>query len=400
MKRLAALRDRLSKAEVSLTAAVLAAALALLARFMVAFYGLGSNDIITWAGFARSIRTSSLGALYDSVPLFNHPPLMGLMASLADAISSRFHVRFDLVFKTPVILVEWVGAIFVYRSWRTRGSRSATVAFLLFALNPTSLLISGYHGNTDAMCAVFSLMAAFFIDAGQPLAAGLALAAAINVKLIAVLLIPVLLSFTRSWKGVGRFSGALAIGALPFLPFVFGHWPGFRAHVLSYNSTPGYWGVTQLLVALRETASWQATGERLVTAYMAAGKTLVLAVSVIMATLNLWKPGRWSARDLAAIVYCLFLVVTPGFGIQYLVYPCVLLFAVNLRQAVAYGSVAGLYAAVTYLCLWTGTWPAFSDFRQVYPPVSQGLAYITWAVIAQMSVSLLNVRLRRARLPW
>ncbi|MBC8132047.1 MAG: hypothetical protein H7X95_03625 [Deltaproteobacteria bacterium] len=377
-------RNRLSWATVAIGVGVLG----LLARFALAKRTLGSNDITTWAGFARAIRTTSLGNVYDTVAGFNHPPLMGWFAAVADAASVRFQMRFDLAFKAPMILAACVGAALIYRYWRGRRASYAPLAFVLFCWNPMSFLVSGYHGNTDSLCAMLSLLAALLMDCGLPFWGGLALAASINVKLIAVLLIPVLLSCTRSWKQALHFGAAVSLGALPFLPFVLFHWDGFRAHVLSYNSYPGFWGLTQLLVDLRASPRFSAIGTDLLDSYMKLGKTFVLLAPVVLAGMNVWAKRRWGARQLSALIYCVFLLVTPGFGVQYLVYPVLLLFAVNLRHAVTYSWSAGLYAAVVYFALWTGTPPAFSDFNQPYPIVANGFGYIAWALLLHATVSL------------
>jgi uncharacterized membrane protein YidH (DUF202 family) len=366
--------------------------LGLLARVVLAIRSIGSNDIMTWAVFGYSIRTSGIGYVYDTIPLFNHPPLMGWMAALAHEISTGLHLRFDILFKLPAIAAECVGGLLIYRTWRSqKGPAYAALVFCLFCWNPVSMFVSAYHGNTDCLCAMLILLSALLVDRGRPFLGGLALAGSINVKLIGLVMIPVLLSSVRGWRNAGRFLGALSLGVIPFLPFVLFHWATFRSHVIGYRPISNYWGITQFLTGLQQTPRWASVGPRLVSNYTNLGVRLILVAPILLALAN-WnwttRQRRWSARQMAAIVYSLFLVLTPGFGIQYTVYPVLVLFAASPARAVAYALAGGAYVVLVYFFLWTGTFPAFSDFNAAYPIAPQGLGYIAWATLAHAAIHL------------
>lgn len=371
-----------------------AGVLGLVMRFVVAWRVLGSNDITTWSSFGSAINSTSLGQVYDTIPGFNHPPLMGYMAALAEALGRRLHVGFERFFKTPIILAEWAGALLIYRCWRVRGARTAALAFLLFCWNPTSFLVSAYHGNTDALCVTLSVLAAVLMDGGRPFWAGIALGASINVKLIPVLLIPVLLSRVATRRGALHFVAGLLPGVLPFLPFLLKHWDGFKAHVLSYVAVPGYWGFPELFAGVRDTPFLSAIGTTLFTDYVSWGKFLVLAMPIALGVGALWARRRWSAQSMIAMAFCWFLVVTPGFGVQYAVYPVLPLFAVHLRYAFWYALLAGVYILMTYLGLRREGEIIFSDFNQGYPVISQYLASVAWVCVVTIAFRLTWPRLR------
>lgn len=374
--------------------AIGAGVLGLFLRFVVAWNVLGSNDITTWATFGSTINATSLGHVYDTIPGFNHPPLMGWMAALAEALSRRFHVGFERLFKAPVIAAECIGALLIYKAWRARGKREAALAFLLFCWNPTSFLISAYHGNTDALCAMLALLSALLLDRGRSLWAGLALAGSINVKLIPILLIPVLLSRVRAWRDLVLFGAGLSVGVVPFLPFLLNHWPGVNAHVLHYVAVPGYWGFPELFGAVRDTPHLTAAGLALLNGYLRWGKVLVLGMPVALGAWALWSHRRWNPQLMVALVFCWFLVITPGFGVQYAIYPVLPLFAVHLRYAFSFSLLAGIYVFTTYLAFRIDGAPAFSDFNQNYPPISQYLAAVAWVCVATIAVKLTWPRLR------
>jgi hypothetical protein len=371
--------------------------LGLVLRFVLAWHVLGSNDITTWLSFGSAINSTSLGHVYDTVPGFNHPPLMGYMAALAEALGRRLHVGFERLFKTPIILAEWAGALLIYRSWRIRGTRTAALAFLLFCWNPTSFLVSAYHGNTDVLCVTWALLAASLLDGpdgGRPFWAGASLAASINVKLIPVLLIPVLLSRVANRRGALHFVAGLSLGVVPFLPFLVKHWQGFKAHVLNYVAMPGFWGFPELFGGMRSTPFLSAVGTTLFVGYVRWGRFLVLAMPIVLAVGAVWARRRWSAQSMVALVFCWFLVVTPGFGVQYAVYPVLPLFAVHLRYAFSYALLAGIYVLMTYLGLRREGELVFSDFNQAYPVISQYLASVAWVGVVTIAVKLTWPRLR------
>jgi len=366
--------------------------LGLLGRVALAVRSIGSNDIMTWAVFGYSIRTKGLGHVYDTIPLFNHPPLMGWMAALANQISTGLHLRFDILFKLPAIAADGVGGLLVYRTWRSqKGPAYAALVFCLFCWNPVSMFVSAYHGNTDCLCAMLILLSALLVDRGRAFLGGLALAGSINVKLIGLLMIPVLLSSVRTWRDVQRLLAGLALGVIPFLPFILFHWATFSSHVIGYRPMPNYWGITLFLTGLQQTARWASVGPWLASDYTKLGVRLILAAPVVLGLFN-WnwttRQRRWSARQMAAIVYALFLVLTPGFGIQYTVYPVLVLFAASPARAAAYALAGGAYVVLVYFSLWTGTFPAFSDFNAAYPIAPQGLGYIAWASLAHAAIQL------------
>ena len=124
--------------------------------------------------------------------------------------------------------------------------------------------------------AALSLLAAFLIDRRRAFAGGLALAAAINVKLIPVLLIPVFLASLATRREAIRFIGALLLGALPFAPFIAFHWAGFRPHVLAYKSYAGPWGITSLLDFLGQSKNFAELSRSLSQFWIKRGSTAVL----------------------------------------------------------------------------------------------------------------------------
>jgi Glycosyltransferase family 87 len=373
---------------------ILLGGLGLCARVVIAVATLGSNDMLTWKEFADQVERHGLGHVYDKNEHFNHPPLMGLLAGKLYALAGWTGLRFEVLFKLPLIAGDAAAAFILYRVWKHKDARYAGLAFAVFCWNPVSLLITSYHGNTDSLCAGLSLLAAVLVDRRLPFWGGLALGASINVKLIPVLLIVVLFSCVRSRQQAGRLLLGLSLGALPFVPIAVWHWDGFYAHVLGWRSYSGEWGITGLFKEIGASAHFSKVIERLNGFWVERGAVFVLAFPAVLAAINLWRERRWSARELGACAYAGFVVLAPGWGIQYLVYPVPLLFAANLGRATAYTLIGGAYAFVVYLSLWTGTQPFYSDFYRGQPLGGRLVGFLAWMVCAQTLLELVRARRR------
>jgi Glycosyltransferase family 87 len=373
--------------------------ISVLARVLIISKSIGSNDMKAWLSFATSIDRTSLGEVYDRVARFNHPPLMGFFASWAYSASVFSGLPFEWLFKAPMVLADLASACILYRSWRGRGAARAALVFAAFCCNPLSMLISAYHGNTDSLCASFVLLAAVLMDLRLVFWSGLALASAINVKLIPVLMIVPLWSAVRDRRQALAFGAALALGVVPFLPYLIWHWSGFYEHALAYRSDPRVWGITYLSDRL-EAAKHIGNAARAVTGFWTKYGTLaVCGWPLLLAALRRWRGPDFSARELAACTMLGFLAFTPGWGIQYLVYPAALLFSISLERGVWFSTVAGVSAFVMYATLWTGKLPYFSEFRN---PQASGrlIACLTWMLGVRLLFDLVRAEKRLPVLVW
>jgi Glycosyltransferase family 87 len=368
----------------------------LAARVVVVMFSIGSNDMTTWREFAEQITRTSVGQLYDEREYFNHPPLMGFLASGLCTLSQWSGIRFEYLFKAPMLLADVASGALLYHGYKPRGEVRAALVFALFCCNPVSILITAYHGNTDSLCASLALLAAVLMDARRAFWSGLALAAAINVKLIPVLLIVPLASCVRDRKGALTFLAGLSVGVIPFVPYLLGHWHGFYEHVLAYRSNARNWGITYSLFKLGSQVDGIGKACRTIARFwIAHGHWAVLAWPVVLAVVKRFRRPGWSARELAQFTLLGFLVLTPGWGVQYLVYPVALVFAVSVEQAVLYSLVNGLFAFLLYAALWSGEVPLYSNFFVGLPPQPLLFGVVVWLVVARMLYDLMRPELQQ-----
>lgn len=339
-------------------------------RVWIAAHSKGTNDIDVWLRFAKLTQQHGVLAVYGLDSWFNHPPLMGLYAEQMLELSRSLGLDFSFVFKVIPMLASAATVWLVYRL-----GRLPALWLLLFAINPIDVLISAYHGNTDAIGVMFCVVSVLCADRGRPWLSGLALGAALNVKLIpAILIAPLALSL--SGGQLWRFGIGLTVWALPFLPVYMHAWEGFQKNALFYNSFFAPWGVG--LVRDMLTGRLAALAQPFGAFAVAVGKPLILLTSALIGVVQ-WRFRPWTRAELCAIATCTFLAVTPGFGVQYLLWPSAFVAVVSgYRRAYALLYIGGTFIFLVYYGYWTGNLPAFSNFDRGYDLRTIVVGFWTW----------------------
>ena len=353
-------------------------------RVALALFSFGSNDIRTWNIFALLIDQVGVScSLYEHVRQFNHPPLMGYLASGTLRISQAFGIPFALAFKLPMICADVLATFLLWKIWKRRcGLPFAGLAVAAFGGSMVSILVSSFHGNTDSLSAFLCLLCAYFIESRLPFAGGLALAGAINVKLLPIVLIPAFVLSYRSWSELMKFIAGSAVGLLPFLPFLIGCRESFYQNAIRYTSNVDQWGIMLFLLQGGRNPAFRGISLRIADFYIPNGRFIIMGLIVL---LSLWArvKSRWNCYELGAMCFSIFLIFTPGFGVQYLVYVCPLLFAVSLGWAILYSTLAGIFLASVYYAFWTGTLPFYSEFISAFPMPTPLFGLLAWMLLVQ-----------------
>jgi hypothetical protein len=322
-----------------------AALVAFVVKILIALNTFGSNDVAAFYIFARSLHDHGLEWTYrngvpwgSNLPVFNHPPLTAYYLELIGNLSNNelcraYGLTFPFLLRFPGILADVVVVWILLRmSATTAALRVPAWALALFALSPVSLMVSGFHGNTDPVMVMFLVMAAYMALRPRPVLCGFFFALSCQIKIVPLLLFPILFFFWLSRKGALRFllSWAVLTASMWSQPLLI--FPGlFARNVLSYGSYWGCWGITYLL-RLTRYSDFNVIGfVKLPPA--ATIVAIVLKVAIVVSVVAVaWRRRQLNAAAMiSSITYAwlFFFALSPGFCAYYLLWlaPFVLLFS-------------------------------------------------------------------------
>jgi hypothetical protein len=164
-----------------------------------------------------------------------------------------------------------------------------------------------------------------------------------------------------------RVTAGLVVGVVPFIRPALRAGPEMYRNMLLYNSNADNWGLPLLLRSLGCIPSIGEFVAPITGAYLVAGRYVILAAVIVVALLSKFRSRRTMAEQ-TAVAAALFLLLTPGFGVQYVVFVAPLLCLVDLRAALHWGCVSGLFIGLVYwsfrtpgvhlACLQTADYPA------------------------------------------
>jgi hypothetical protein len=216
----------------------------------------------------------------------------------------------------------------------------------------------------------------------RSIAAGLSLALAINVKLIPIVLVPILVSHLSTMRERLQFLAVLAMGCSPIIVASVLIGQPFITNVLLYRPIIVKWGLHFFL--------WR--WEHLASLYGRVGGSFIVASVVLLATLQFFR-RVFTVAELATISVCLFLILAPGFGIQYLIYPAPLLVLVAPRWAAGFNVLAGAMAFSCYWSFLVPSWPLSTIHHRDLPVMTTRLGALTWLLLCLfVAKSLMTMR--------
>jgi len=364
-------------------------------RLVLALVSRGTNDIVSWEDFANHIAEHGLLWMYANVPLWNHPPLMGYMVEGLRALAPALGWAFPPTFKLVPIAADGLSALLIFRVWlaHTGDYRAARRALLWFTLSLNAVLVSGYHGNTDPLVGALVLAACMAVERRHSFAGGALLAAAVNVKLIPLLLAPLLVA-RLSASEISRFAAGLALGVLPFLPVLWLAGDGFVRNAVAYRSNFDNWGVPLFIRATEYVGGASVVGPW-AEAYVRVGPILVIA-GVLAVAGYARLAQRFSTYEHAALGLAIFLILAPGFGVQYTAILGPVLLAVSQRWGGAWAVTSGLFLLVVYVTFSTGEFPLYSYFDSPLRPHAAAVGFFAWTLLVAFTWTTVQQRGRPA----
>lgn len=367
---------------------VVAAAL-LLRLTVVLFSAREVADVLRYRKLADHVLDVSWNP-YQAPRLYPYPPVWVWAEAGAGWLARHSGLSFPILIKLPVVAAD---LLIVLLLGRRVGERAAW----LYALHPVSLLITGFHGQFDALAALAILLALFAFEDGLRDRSALALALAIGLKSFPVLLLPLFWLLDRA--GIKTKVRYALLATLPvtlgLLPYALHDWPAVKRELLGYGGIADFgW------IGLLRGVQWLATG------VLARSEATHWALSISVAKLLfpaayavflilLWRGRlRLTLAEASLGVTLIFLVGYGALSAQYLLWVVPLGLLKPDRVQAFYAAAATLALTGFYLFLAPGV---------LLPPeqtlVTRDLAGILWvsgvAVVLATSVAWLGLLLRR-----
>jgi hypothetical protein len=242
-------------------------------------------------------------------------------------------------------------------------------------------MVSAVHGQVEPVPLALGLGALLLARRGASARSGLLAGLAIATKTWPVLLAIGVLRDTppRRWWRAALPLAAVLLGLLASVRlFLHGSVQAMVHALASYRSFTGLWGWTGML-RFFHLAGVGYSGSN-IDRYQRIGTVLmVLALAVVIALFR-----RTDGIVLTAAVLLTFLVVTAGFGPQYLLWPAPFVLLLRRPSGVVFVLAASAYAAFDYLIAIPDTQhrELFEQMQQWFslPVIASALVAIPWAL--------------------
>jgi hypothetical protein len=375
------------------------AVLATVFKLIVAANTFGTNDVHSWISFSEGVRQFGPVGMYghDYFTLYNHPPLSGRMLVAINWLVDRDVASFIFLVKVPAVLADLVMAWLVFELVRLRRPVvEAAVAGVLVVCSPALAVISGFHGNTDPLFLMFAVLSVYLLVVKRwATAAGVAFALSLSIKIIPVVLVPLLLVLLLRLglrKVLAFAAGGAVVFALLWIPVMLSKWTEFSRDVLGYNGIwAREWGLNQFAV-------WADVPSDVTDWLIGPGRFVVLALCSLLPAYIAWRrPVEFSPAALG-LALAMFLLLSPAFGMQYLVWPLAALYFVNFWTATLYNAAASTFILFVYSD-WNSAppWDWWEGKATLFRSLDTTLMVITWSVLALAVVAgLFLVRRNRS----
>lgn len=286
--------------------------------------------------------------------LYPYPPVWVWFEAAAEWGARRDLGSFPVLVKLPVVaadlLIVWL---------LLRGAPRPRRAAWVYALHPVAVLVTGVHGQFEALCLAPLLFALDAHDRGHLDASALALGLAIAVKSFPVLVLPLALlspGVPARWGARLRYAAlCLAPMTLLLIPYALHDLGALRRELFGYGGVADFgW------IALYRGWHWLATGELWASTprhwplAIPFAKAVFLAAYVALLAATWRGAVRLGLRELALVTFLAFQVLYGALSVQYLLWVVALAAWRPDRWMLAHGALATLAATAFYAFLAPG----------------------------------------------
>jgi 4-amino-4-deoxy-L-arabinose transferase-like glycosyltransferase len=299
-------------------------------------------------------------------------------------------VPFRFLIRVPATLADVVTSVLVFELVRRRRPlREAVVAGLVVASSPALVIISGYHGNTDPVFVMFALTSLYLLVTERSgVLAGLAFAAAISIKIVPIVVLPVLLlvaARSSRRRFVAFVAGSAALIVVSWGPVIVHRWTPFERNVLSYKGLNlPQWGILEFARIAGFSNHWQAILRN-------QGRFPLLLLSAGAPLLLVWRRPTAAVPAFGLSLVAVLLLSTST-AARYMVWAVAPVFLIDVWAGVVYNVAASVFLIVIYEGWNAGAWPWDWGRAQSQPwtPGEVFIGAIVW--LALLAVAILALR--------
>jgi hypothetical protein len=182
----------------------------------------------------------------------------------------------------------------------------------------------------------------------------------------------------------------LGVGLIPFIAPIVVVGAAFYKNAIAYNSFPNRWGIHFFLDELMKATRRQRGGPLfdIDLAWRAYARYVILAASFALGV-HARRVGR-SALEVTAAALAVFLVLAPGIGVQYFVFPSFAMAAVSPVRGALYGVVAGAFIGCAYISFSPLTLPLSSFHKGPFPVWVGVIGVAVWLILVEFVVAHLR----------
>jgi len=286
--------------------------------------------------------------------------------------------------RLPCVFADIGSLLLVWALLKNHARKTKSIVLLMLALCPASIMISGFHGNSDPVMIFLVLLSIYLLERRKStVVSGLVFGLALSVKVVPLIFVPAFLLYLSTLRSRAIFViTAIAVFVLGGMPYVLLDPRIITLKVFGYSSYYGVWGWTRFLsTVLGPTSSSHPSG---VHAALNVGGKILLLVSIC--ALCFWMNNRKEKPSLftqCGAVAFLFMALTPGFGIQYLSWCIPFVLVLGIGPTLIFYLASGVFLFIDYDCWsWWPNQPAYCLTR--IPSFASLLCWISIVVVVMI----------------
>ncbi len=346
-----------------------------LLKLLIAAKTEGTNDITTWRLFSEITQKQTGAGLYTNLSYFNHPPFTVNVTKIVYLLESL--TKIDLAFWLRLFssLSDMGSLLITYKILlEIKGQEKLPkAALILMIFAPISIMVSGFHGNTDPNFTFFLLLSVYLIDVSNDklrsylpetiykyftkfglsnlTLAGLFYGLSMSVKIVPIIVAPCIFFYLdNNKKRIKYFLSAAIIWMLLSMPYIVQVPEQIAKHTFGYNSFYGIWGLSRIFSTYLSDNIW------LNNFYANQSKFLIITLITLFAFLINFVGKKIPPFFQIGFTFALFLFLSHGFGIQYLTWLVPWIVGLGFEATLLYYLISGIFAFMVYN-FWSSGFP-------------------------------------------